>query len=155
MPLRSHCNGRNRQKGIWADFPSPNTIISTLNMKQSGPLAAIPRTCSFLVTGGVANSQLLLVTSGRALRAAGVAILPAAVVLFNAQDEVYNVLWALVFAFATINILGLGVRHLEPNRRGLSMGEILAVMVVLVSVLLLGWEMLYLFHVLPIRLAPR
>ena len=70
------------------------------------------------------------------------------------RDEIYNILWALVFGFATLNILSLGARRFEQTR-GLNFGEILAVLVVLVSLLLLGWEMLYLFDVLPIRLTPR
>jgi len=37
----------------------------------------------------------------------------------------------------------------------LSFGEILALLVVLVSIVLLGWEMLYVFHILPIQLTPR
>jgi len=68
--------------------------------------------------------------------------------------EVYNILWILVFGFATINILSLGARRFEREKQGLSFGEILAIMVVLVSIVLLGWEMLYLFHILPIRITP-
>ena len=45
-----------------------------------------------------------------------------------------------------------GIRRLEPSRRGLSFGELMAVMVVLLSVFLLAWEMLTLFHVFPIKL---
>jgi hypothetical protein len=71
------------------------------------------------------------------------------------KDDVYNILWALVFGFATLNILGLVARRFETSRRGLSFGEVLAITVVCVSVLLLSWEMLYLFHVLPIKLQPR
>ena len=33
-----------------------------------------------------------------------------------------------------------------------SFGEVLAIMTVMVAVILLGWEMLYLFKILPIRL---
>jgi hypothetical protein len=81
----------------------------------------------------------------------------AAVILLaygEKKADVYNMLWALVFGFATVNILGLVARRLEPSRRGLNFGETLAVLVVIVSVLLLGWEMLYVFHVLPIQLQP-
>jgi hypothetical protein len=70
----------------------------------------------------------------------------------GSQQDVYNILWAVVFGFATLNILGLAARRLEPSRRGLSFGELMAVMVVLLSVFLLGWEMLNLFHVFPIKL---
>jgi len=41
---------------------------------------------------------------------------------------------------------------MEPSRRGLSFGELMAVMVVLLSVTLLGLEMLNLFHIFPIKL---
>jgi hypothetical protein len=71
------------------------------------------------------------------------------------KGDVYNILWALVFGFATINILSLVGRRLDPDRRNLNFGELLAVLVVVVSVLLLGWEMLFLFKILPIKLQPR
>ena len=80
-----------------------------------------------------------------------------AVLLLVLQDsekkgDVYNILWALVFGFATLNILGLVAKHFEPSRSRLNLGETLAIMVVVVSVSLLGWEMLYLFNVFPIKL---
>ena len=71
------------------------------------------------------------------------------------KGDVYNILWALVFGFATINILSLVGRRLDPDRRHLNFGELLAILVVVVSVLLLGWEMLFLFKILPIKLQPR
>ena len=71
------------------------------------------------------------------------------------KGDVYNILWALVFGFATINILSLVGRRLDPDRTRLNFGELLAVLVVVVSVLLLGWEMLFLFKILPIKLQPR
>jgi hypothetical protein len=73
----------------------------------------------------------------------------------NKKGNVYNILWALVFGFATINILSLVGRRLDPDRRHLNFGELLAVLVVVVSVLLLGWEMLFLFKILPIKLQLR
>jgi hypothetical protein len=93
--------------------------------------------------------------SGRALHALAAGVLPAMFLLRSTRDEIYNILWALVFGFATLNILSLGARRFEPDKGGLNFGEMLAVLVVLVSIVLLGWEMLYVFHVLPIRLAPR
>jgi len=94
--------------------------------------------------------------SGRAARGLALGVLPAMFLLRSTRDEVYNILWALVFGFATINILSLGARRFEDrDKGGLSFGEILAVLVVLVSIVLLGWEMLYVFHILPIRLTPR
>jgi hypothetical protein len=92
--------------------------------------------------------------SGHTLRALAVGVLPAMLVLRSTRDGIYNILWALVFGFATLNILSLGARRFEQTR-GLNFGEILAVLVVLVSIVLLAWEMLYLFHVLPIHLTPR
>lgn len=68
------------------------------------------------------------------------------------RQDVYNILWAVVFGFATLNILSLAARRMEPAKRGLSFGEVMAVAVVLVSVFLLGWEMLNLFHIFPIKL---
>jgi hypothetical protein len=71
------------------------------------------------------------------------------------KTSVYNVLWVLVFGFATLNILGLVLRRFEPRRGGLNFGEILAITVVFLSLLLLGLEMLNLFHFFPIKLEPR
>jgi hypothetical protein len=81
-------------------------------------------------------------------------VLPAIFLLRSGRDEIYNILWALVFGFATLNILSLGARRFEQSRN-LNFGEILAILVVVVSIVLLGWEMLYLFHVLPIKLEAR
>jgi hypothetical protein len=61
-------------------------------------------------------------------------------------------MWVLVFGFATLNILGLVSRRFEQRRRGLNFGEIMAISVVVVSVLLLGMEMLKLLHILPVKL---
>jgi hypothetical protein len=68
------------------------------------------------------------------------------------RQDVYNILWAVVFGFATLNILSLAARRYEPARRGLTFGELMAVLVVIVSIFLLGWEMLNLFHIFPIKL---
>jgi lipid-A-disaccharide synthase-like uncharacterized protein len=68
------------------------------------------------------------------------------------RQDVYNILWAVVYGFATLNILSLAARRFEPTRRGLSFGELLAVMVVIISVILLALEMLNLFHIFPIKL---
>jgi hypothetical protein len=83
------------------------------------------------------------------------AVLPAMLLLRSTREEIYNILWALVFGFATLNILSLGARRFEQEKTGLNFGEILAVLVVLLSIVLLGWELLYVFHILPIRLTPR
>jgi hypothetical protein len=92
--------------------------------------------------------------SGRALHGLAV-VLPAMLLLRSTRGEVYNILWALVFGFATLNILSLGARRFEQDKGGLNLGETLAILVVIVSIVLLAWEMLYLFHILPIRLTPR
>jgi hypothetical protein len=68
------------------------------------------------------------------------------------REDVYNILWAIVFGFATLNILSLAARRFEPNRRGLTFGELMAVLVVMLSLFLLGWEVLGLFHIFPIKL---
>jgi hypothetical protein len=70
----------------------------------------------------------------------------------SAEQDVYNILWAVVFGFATLNILSLAAKQFDPGRRGLSFGELLAVLVVVISIFLLGWEMLSVFHVFPIKL---
>ena len=85
-------------------------------------------------------------------------LLPFTTILLQYEEkkgDVYNILWALVFGFATINILSLVARRFEPSRSRMSFGEILAILVVVASVILLAWEMLYLFHILPIKLEPR
>jgi hypothetical protein len=71
------------------------------------------------------------------------------------KGDLYSILWVLVFGFATLNILGLVARRFEPDRSRLSFGEVLAVMVVIVSICLLGWEILNLVHIFPIKLEPR
>ncbi len=68
------------------------------------------------------------------------------------RNDVYNILWAVVFGFATLNILSLAARRFEPNRRGLTFGELMAVLIVLLSIFLLGWELLGVFHIFPIKL---
>ena len=71
------------------------------------------------------------------------------------KGDVYNILWVLVFGFATLNILGLVARKFEPDRSRMNFGEILAVLVVLISVGLLCWELLNILHIFPIKLKPR
>ena len=116
------------------------------------------------------NSFLLLalvtslVLSARVLVPAGAAfrlrefMLVGSLVLFEypgKKGDVYDILWILVFGFATINIISLGLRRFDPNTNRLNFGELLAVLVVIVSVFLLAWEMLILFKVFPIKLKPR
>jgi len=82
------------------------------------------------------------------------AALAASLMMFDRhrRNDVYNILWAVVFGFATLNILTLAARRFEPNRRGLTFGELTAVLIVVLSVFLLGWEMLNMFHIFPIKL---
>ncbi len=70
----------------------------------------------------------------------------------GSRQDVYNILWVVVFGFATLNILGLAARRMEPSKRGMSFGEILAVMVVFIAIFLLGWELLNMLHIFPIRM---
>ena len=87
-------------------------------------------------------------------RASGALLFGLAVALFSREprQDIYNILWAVVFGFATLNILSLATRRMEPGRRRMTFGELMAVMVVVVSVFLLGWEMLSLLHIFPIKL---
>jgi len=107
------------------------------------------------------TAALARVTSRNFLRP-GLLVLQSAVILIfqfsdrlSKKDNVYNILWVLVFGFATLNILGLVARRLEPRRSNLNFGEVLAITVTVVSVFLLGWEMLSIFHIFPIKLEPR
>jgi len=72
-----------------------------------------------------------------------------------ANGRIYNLLWAAVFGFATLNILGLVARRFEPGRSRMTFGEMLAITAAVIAGLMLTWELLFLFHVLPIRLEPR
>jgi hypothetical protein len=103
---------------------------------------------------GVTRTTRAALTLYMLARAFAAMLFGVAMALFygGTRDDVYNILWAVVFGFATLNILSLAARRLEPTKRGLSFGELMAVMVVLVSVVLLGWEMLSLFHIFPIKL---
>jgi hypothetical protein len=109
----------------------------------SGLATAVARASKQFLAGGVVSAQSLLFA------------LQYSDYFTEKKLHVYSILWALVFGFATLNILALVLRRMEPRRSGLSFGEILAVAVVGVAVILLAWELLYLLHVLPIRLEPR
>ena len=109
-----------------------------------------PRSCSSILVV-ISQAHGWAATSLRVF-AAG---LPAVFLLTTTRDEIYNILWALVFGFATLNILSLGAHRLDSRRGNLNFGEILAILIVVVSVILLAWELLYVFGILPIRLTPR
>jgi hypothetical protein len=119
------------------------------------PVIAMPQRYALLLAGLGRVQARAAGDSGRARHALAIGLLPAVFLAWTTREEIYNVLWALVFAFATLNILSLGARRIEEERAGLNFGEVIAIMVVVVSILMLGWEMLYVFHILPIRLTPR
>ena len=114
----------------------------------------MPLSAAVSLIAGVTRTTRAAVAVYPVARASAPLFFGAAVtVLYRAtRQAVYNILWAVVFGFATLNILSLAARRLEPAKRGLTFGEMMAVMVVLMSVILLGWEMLHLFHVFPIKL---
>ena len=68
------------------------------------------------------------------------------------REDVYNVLWVLVFGFATLNIVALVARQFDDRRR-FSFGEMIAILVVVVAVILLASELLYQFKIFPIKLS--
>lgn len=68
------------------------------------------------------------------------------------ESDLYTILWAVVFGFATLNIVNLAARRFEPTHRGLTFGELMAVLIVLLSIFLLGWELLGMLHIFPIRI---
>jgi hypothetical protein len=118
-------------------LPSADALIPRMPLSLTAMLTLLPLPASWLESGF--RFQFLLV------------------VLFENLDkkgDIYSVLWVLVFGFATLNILGLVARRFEPSRNRLNFGETLAILVVVVSVVLLGWEMLNLFKIFPIKLHP-
>jgi hypothetical protein len=70
----------------------------------------------------------------------------------NAESNVFSIFIAVVFGFSTLNILALVTRRYEARYRNFSFGEILALTAMVVSVILLSWELLYSFHIFPIKL---
>ena len=109
---------------------------------------------SALLAGFTRTRAVLAMYSATRATAAMLVGLAMAMVSREPRQDVYNILWAVVFAFATLNILSLAARRMEPRRRRMTFGELMAVMVVVVSIFLLGWEMLSLLHIFPIKLKP-
>ena len=103
---------------------------------------------------GVSRTTRAVIAVYPIARSSAALVLGMAMAVFyrGSRQDIYNILWAVVFGFATLNILSLAARRMEPAKRGLSFGELMAIAVVLVSVFLLGWEMLNLFHIFPIKL---
>ena len=101
-----------------------------------------------------AQSKSLALSMGRGinLQSAAVAMLLLLQRHASRRNDIYNILWAVVFGFATLNILSLAARRFEPNRRGMTFGELMAVLIVLLSIFLLGWELLSVFRIFPIKL---
>lgn len=110
-----------------------------------------PRSYSSLLLA-VGPASDWVVGGVRSLCQLAIGLAPTLALVVSTREEIYNILWALVFGFATLNIISLGARRFE-EKSGLNFGEVLAILVVIVSIVLLGWEMLYVFHVLPIRLS--
>jgi hypothetical protein len=135
------------------DWCGPNTLRSICCMKRLYQLTNTSRSSCLLLVG-LAQIRVPTIQFGALLRTLTGSLLPALLLMESAREGVYNILWGLVFAFATLNILSLGARRFDANKSGLSFGEVLAVMVVLISIVLLGWELLYQFHILPIRFTP-
>ena len=107
-----------------------------------------------LISGFARTARAALAVYPAARAYAGMFLSMALTLLYRGpRRDIYNILWAVVFGFATLNILSLAARRFDPNKRGMSFGELMAVMVVLTSVFLLGWEMLNLFHIFPIKLS--
>ena len=123
-------------------------------MKLLRPLVNRARSSSSLLLVSLGQAYDWVENCGRVRHALAVGFLPALFLFLTTREEIYNILWALVFAFATLNILSLGARRFEQEKGGLNFGEVLALLVVFVSIILLAWELLYLFDILPIRLTP-
>ena len=136
---------------------TPPSKKGKIRSKNSGPPSSNSRSSQ-----GRTRLQLLTLVSQltRAQAIAAFIQIPSftaftVLAIFESSDkrgDLYNILWTLVFGFATLNILSLVVKRFEPSSNRMSFGEILAVGTVIVAVFLLGWEMLYLFKILPIRL---
>jgi len=105
-----------------------------------------------LIRQAAMRSAAVFVTTVHARAALASALAATVMVRGPRREDVYNVLWSVVFGFATLNIVSLAAKRLEPTRRGLSFGELMAVMVVLLSIFLLGWEMLGFLHIFPIQI---
>src|SRR5258708_25534634 len=99
-------------------------------MRLPRPSSAAPRSYALLIfTMGQARGWADF--SGRGLHALAVivvpAVLPAMFLLRSTREGIYNILWALVFGFATLNTLSLGARRFELEQTVLTFREILSV----------------------------
>jgi hypothetical protein len=123
----------------------------------SQPRKAVITLCLFLTPAfAQVHIHAIHIHAIRALAIRPPRVFSAALVQFtDKKGDVFNILWVLVFGFATLNILGLVARRFEPRHNRFSFGEALAVMVVVMSVGLLGYELLTVFKIFPIKLNPR
>jgi hypothetical protein len=123
-----------------------------LKVDRWGPLGTWG--LAVLLISGISRSTRAVLALVAVARASVTVVFGIAAAVFyrGSRQDVYNILWAVVFGFATLNILSLTARRMEPKRRGLTFGEVMAVGVVVISVFLLGWEMLSLMHIFPIQL---
>ncbi len=127
--------------------------MQILALSSAGPVSSMSLGAVALIAGlGRTFVAATTFFSCASSLTAGVDTVSAALIYRGSRQDVYNILWAVVFGFATLNILGLASRRMEPGRRGLSFGELMAVMVVLLSIFLLGWELLGLLHIFPLKL---
>jgi|SRR5579862_6357724 len=108
-------------------------------------------TTTLISAFGRTKTAFALFLVARAYAAIALAV-AAAIFYRGSRQDVYNILWVIVFGFATLNILSLAARRMEPARRGMSFGELMAVTVVILSVVLLIWEMLNYLRIFPIHL---
>ena len=115
-----------------------------MGLSSSTTLAAVLSRLNFRGVSGLDATVLVLL---------GYVQLPE--VFRDARTSMYNVLWVLVFGFATLNILGLAFRRLDSRKMGLTFGEIIAILVVVLSVVLFALEVIGLLHILPIHLTPQ
>ena len=106
-----------------------------------------------IIAGAQFKNLLTMAWLGSGLRNAALVFTIVVIETSGKQNDLFNILWSLVFGFATLNILALMARRFEPNRNRMNFGELIAVMTVVLSVFLLGWEMLTVFKILPIRLS--
>ena len=54
----------------------------------------------------------------------GIAVAVVLLQRSGTKTNIYNILWVLVFGFATLNILNLGHDTFEPGKNRLSFGEL-------------------------------
>jgi len=71
------------------------------------------------------------------------------------ENAIFSILIASVFGFSTLNILRLVTKRFDDRPGSLNLGEVLALTAMALSVCFLGFEMLHVLHIFPIKLEPR